>query len=49
MIGHDTSLLLSDDRPRVTEIIDDIKKVEKFVKEINKRKDQTGKQRKQKV
>ncbi|MEZ4872699.1 MAG: hypothetical protein R2827_10790 [Bdellovibrionales bacterium] len=49
MIGHDKSLPLSDDRPPTKTILEDVEKVNEFVKRINKRKEETVKSRKGKV
>mgnify|MGYP001182460732 CR=1 FL=1 len=47
MIGHDKSLSLSDDRPKVDEIKTDISAISQFVKDINKKKDDLIKKRKE--
>ena len=48
MIGHDKSLSLLDDRPKVKEIVQDIKSVNNFLKGIKQKKNDTHKRRKQK-
>lgn len=49
MIGHDKSLAVTDDRPNIKNIREDVKVSREFINMVNKRKTDLSKQRKDKV